>query len=110
MWMFLIFGFGLSVGSEGKLVVKSVFLKAVCFMSLGGVVWRESGYRVCPWYCALCLSIEVWSLLCWSIGSISVSSCRCCMLVSAVHPVAVLSAAFCIVCSLLVSVGLIIGP
>ena len=28
-------------------------------------------------------------------GSVSVSSCRCCMFVSRVHPVAVLNAAFC---------------
>ena len=28
-------------------------------------------------------------------GSVSVSSCRCCMFVSCVHPVAVLNAAFC---------------
>ena len=37
-------------------------------------------------------------------GSISVSSCRCCMFVSCVHPVAVLNAAFCITCSLLLLV------
>ena len=30
-------------------------------------------------------------------GSVSVSSCRCCMFVSCVHPVAVLNAAFCII-------------
>ena len=34
-------------------------------------------------------------------GSVSVSSCRCCMFVSYVHPVAVLNAAFCMTCSLL---------
>ena len=28
-------------------------------------------------------------------GSVSVSSCRCCMFVSCVYPVAVLNAAFC---------------
>ena len=28
-------------------------------------------------------------------GSVSVSSCRCCMFVSCVHPVEVLNAAFC---------------
>ena len=32
-------------------------------------------------------------------GSVSVSSCRCCMFVSCVHPVAVLNAAFCMTCS-----------
>ena len=34
-------------------------------------------------------------------GSVSVSSCRHCMFVSCVHPVAVLNAAFCMTCSLL---------
>ena len=34
----------------------------------------------------------------------SVSSCRCCMFVSCVHPVAVLIAAFCMTCSLLMLV------
>ena len=34
-------------------------------------------------------------------GSVSVLSCKCCMFVSCVHPVAVLNAAFCMTCSLL---------
>ena len=34
-------------------------------------------------------------------GSMSVSSCRCSMFVSCVHPVAVCNAAFCMTCSLL---------
>ena len=42
-------------------------------------------------------------------GSVSVSSCRCCMFVSCVHPVAVLNAAFCITCSLLMLVDDAIG-
>ena len=37
-------------------------------------------------------------------GSMSVSSCRCCMFVSCVHPVAVLNAAFCMSCSLVMLV------
>ena len=37
-------------------------------------------------------------------GCVSVSSCRCCMFVSCVHPVAVLNAAFCMTCSLLMLV------
>ena len=36
-------------------------------------------------------------------GSVSVSSCRCCMFVSCVHPVAVLNAAFCMTCSVIPS-------
>ena len=42
-------------------------------------------------------------------GSVSVSSCRCCMFVSCVHPVAVLDAAFCMTCSLLMLVEDAIG-
>ena len=34
-------------------------------------------------------------------GSMSVSSCRCCMFVSCVNPVVVLRAAFCMTCRLL---------
>ena len=37
-------------------------------------------------------------------GSMSVSSSRCCMFVSCVHPVAVLNAAFCMTCNLLMLV------
>ena len=37
-------------------------------------------------------------------GSMSVSSCRCCMSVSCVRPVAVLDAAFCTTCSLVMLV------
>ena len=37
-------------------------------------------------------------------GSVSVSSCRCCMFVSCVHPVAVLNAAFYTTCSLVMLV------
>ena len=42
-------------------------------------------------------------------GSVSVSSCRCCMFVSCVHPVTVLNAAFCMTCSLLMLVEDVIG-
>ena len=37
-------------------------------------------------------------------GSMSVSSCRCCMFVSCVHPGAVLIVVFCMTCSLLILV------
>ena len=42
--------------------------------------------------------------MCLCMGSVSVSSCRCCMFVSCVHPVAVLNAAFCMTCKLLMLV------
>ena len=37
-------------------------------------------------------------------GSMSVSSCRCCMFVSCVYHVGVLNATFCMTCSLLMLV------
>ena len=37
-------------------------------------------------------------------GSMSVSSCRCCTFVSCVHPVAVFNAELCMTCSLLMLV------
>ena len=39
-----------------------------------------------------------------------VSSCRCSVLVSVVHPVAILSAMFCVICSLLPFVSDARGP
>ena len=42
-------------------------------------------------------------------GSVSVSSCRCSMFVSCVHPMADLNAAFCMTCSLLMLVEDAIG-
>ena len=42
-------------------------------------------------------------------GSVSVSSCRWCMCVPCVHPVAVLNAAFCMTCSLFMLVEDAIG-
>ena len=52
----------------------------------------------------LCLYCDAWSCRCWCMGSMSVSSCRCCMFVSCVHPVAVLNAAFCVTWCLLMLV------
>ena len=37
-------------------------------------------------------------------GSMSVLSCRCCIVVPCVHPVAILKGAFCMTCSLLMLV------
>ena len=37
-------------------------------------------------------------------GSMSISSCRCCMFVYCVHPGAVLNAVFCMTCNLLMLV------
>ena len=48
----------------------------------------------CDGCCAFCLSCDVCNVMCSLSGSMSVSSCRCCMLVSCVHPVMVLRAVF----------------
>ena len=51
------------------------------------------------------LYFDAWSCRCSCMGSMSVSSCTCCMFVSCVHHVAVLNAAFLMTCSLLMLVG-----
>ena len=51
-----------------------------------------------------CLYCDAWSCRCLCVGSMGVSSCRCCMFVSCVHHVAVLNDAFCMTCSLLMLV------
>ena len=56
---------------------------------------------LCSGCCVFCLYCDAWSCRCSCMGSVSVSSCRCCMLVSCVHPVAVLNSAFCMTCCLL---------
>ena len=65
--------------------------------------------RGCDGRCVLCLYCVAWSCRCSCMGSVSVSSCRCCMIVSCVHHVAVLNAAFCMTCSLLMLVEDAIG-
>ena len=47
------------------------------------------------------LYCDAWSCRCSCMGSMSVSSCRCCMFVSWVPPVIALNDAFCMTCSLL---------
>ena len=42
-------------------------------------------------------------------GNMCILSCRCCVLVSVVHPVAILSAVFCVICSLLMFVSDVSG-
>ena len=46
----------------------------------------------CDGCCVFCLDCNAWSCRRLCMGSMSVSSCRCCMFVSCVHPVTVLNA------------------
>ena len=55
----------------------------------------------CAGCCVFCLYCEAWSCRCSCMGSMSGSSCICCMFVSCVHAVTVFNAAFCMTCSLL---------
>ena len=66
-----------------------------CFLSLGVLKYVVCLCRGCDGCCVFCLYCEAWSCRCSCMGSVSVSSCRCCMFVSCVHPVTVLNAAFC---------------
>ena len=66
-------------------------------------------FRGCDGCCVFCLYYEAWSCRCSCMGSVSVSSCRCCVFVSCVHHVALLNAAFCMTCSLLMLVEDAIG-
>ena len=43
-------------------------------------------------------------------GRVCVSSCRCCVFVSVVHQVAILSVVFCVICSLLMWCRTILAP
>ena len=74
------------------------------FFSLGVLKYVVCLCSDCDGCCIFCLYYEAWSCRCSCIGSVSVSSCRCCMFVSCVHPVAVLNAAFFMTCSLLMLV------
>ena len=82
------------------------------FMSVVVTVWGSVGMFVvyvggvgvvkyvvclckgCDGCCVFCLNCEALSCRCSCMGSMSVSSCRCCMLVSCVHPVTVLNSAW----------------
>ena len=60
--------------------------------------------EVCVCASDLCLICEAWSFKCVCSGGMLVSPCRCLVLVSSVHPVAMRSAVFCIVCSVVCAI------
>lgn len=81
----------------------------VCFLCLGWCCSFVMWCRGCSGCCVFCLSCDACRVRCCFIGRIFVSSCRCWVLVSSVHPVAIRSAVFCIICSLFVLVSDIMG-
>ena len=62
-------------------------------------------YIACLFYVCCSDCVGVYGNVCCIVGVVvSVSSCRCYIFVSCVHPVAVLNAALCMTCSLLMLV------
>ena len=57
-------------------------------------------FKGCDGCCVFSLYCDAWNCRCSGMGSMSVSSCRWCVIVSCVHTVAGLNAAFCMTCSL----------
>ena len=77
------------VGS-GNVCCVAAIVKNSVFLSLGVLQYVVCLCRGCDGCCVFCLYCEAWSCRCSCMGSVRVSSCRCCMFVSCVHPVAVL--------------------
>ena len=83
------------VGVCGNVCCVAVVVKNSVFFSLGVLKYVVCLCRGCDGCCVFCLYFEAWRCRCSCMGSVSVSSCRCCMFVSCVHPVAGLNAVFC---------------
>ena len=81
----------------------------MCFISRCELLCVVYLYSGCDGYCAFCLICDACNCRCFCMGRVLVSSSRCCMFVSYVHPVQALRAAFCMTCSLLMLVGDAIG-
>ena len=97
------------VGVCGNVCCVGAVVKNSGLFSLGVLKYVVCLCRGCDGCWVLCLYCEAWSCRCSCMGSVSVSSCRCCMFVSCVHPVAVLNDAFCMTCSFLMLVEDAIG-
>ena len=82
-------------------------------MVLGSVSMSGCSLLCCDvvgvWGVVICVICDACSWRCSFMGRGCVSSCICCVFVSVVHPVAILSAVFCVICSLLMFVSDAIG-
>lgn len=97
------------LGDVSLLMVYCLLWKVVCFWKRGGGFAVASVCSVCCGCLAFCLSCEACSLRCRLTGKIFVSVCKCCVLVSRVQPVIVLSALFCVIWILFVCVCEMMG-
>ena len=89
------------VGVCGNVCCVVAVVKDRRFFSPGVFKYGVCLCKRCDGCCVFCLDCDTWSSC---MGSMSVSSCRCYMFVACVYPVAVLNAAFCMTCSLLMLV------
>ena len=96
------------MGVCGNVCCVAAVVKNSVFFSLGVLEYVVCLCRGCDGCCVF-VCIEAWSCRGSCMRSVSVLSCRCCMFVSCVHPVAVLNAVFCMTCSLLILVEDAIG-
>ena len=98
----VVYGVGVCVNVYGVVCV------VVCclFLTSGCCLLCCSG---CVGCCDFCLICDACSWRCSFMGSMCVSSCRWCAIVSVVLPVAILSAVFCVISSLLMFVSDAIG-
>ena len=94
--------------SVGMFVVYRELLKIVGFFTRCEVLCVVYLCNGCDGHCAFCLTCDAYNFKCFY-GRMLVSSCRCCMLVSCVHPLQTLRASFCMTCRLLMLVGDAIG-
>ena len=104
IWRMFVFMFVVvTVGFRGNVCCVAAVVEYSVF-SLGVLKYVVCLCMRCYGCCVFCLYCEAWRCRCSCMGSVSVSSYICCMFVSCVHPVAVLNAAFCMTCSLLMLV------
>ena len=90
-------------------VCGNVYCVAVVVVNSGVLSIRVLKYVVClcrgfEGCCVLYVCCEAWSCRCSCMGSVSASSCRCCMVVPCVHHEAVLNDALYMTCRLLMLV------
>ena len=87
-------------GVCGNVCCVAAVVKNSGLLGLGIMKYVVCFCRGCNGCCIFRVYCDAWSCGCLCMGSMSVFSCRC-MFVSCVHLVAVLNAAFCMTCSLL---------
>ena len=92
------------MGVCGNVCCVAAVVKDSGVLSLGVLKYAVCVCKGWDRFCVFCLYCDAWSCRFSCFGSMSVSSCRCCMFVSCVHPVAVLNAEFCMTCSFLMLV------